>query len=143
MTTLAERPRLNEVLEDLGYRMTPPRRRLADLLGSKTGAFSAEAISEELPSVGRATVYRTLKLLVDAGVLCKTVLPDGAPRYSFDSLRHHHHVICADCGKVEEFRKPVAERLLREMTKEVGGVIVGHRVELYITCADCLSEVKE
>ena len=140
MTMLAERPQLNDVLEDLGYRMTPPRRRLADLLGSKVGSFSAEAISEELPTVGRATVYRTLKLLVDAGVLCKTVMPDGAHRYSFDSLRHHHHVICADCEKVEEFRKPVVERLLREMAKEVGGAVVGHRVELYITCDKCLSE---
>ncbi|MDE2765884.1 MAG: Fur family transcriptional regulator [Chloroflexota bacterium] len=140
MTTLAERPRLDDMLEDLGYRMTPSRRLLARLLGSKAGSFSAEAISEELPTVGRATVYRTLKLLVDAGVLCKTALPDGAPRYSFDDARHHHHVICADCGKVEEFRKPVVERLLREMAKEVRGAVVGHRVELYITCAKCLSE---
>ncbi|MCE2469022.1 MAG: transcriptional repressor [Dehalococcoidia bacterium] len=138
MATLAERPRLDDVLEDLGYRMTPPRRLLARLLGNKAGSFSAEAIIEELPTVGRATVYRTLKLLVDAGILCKTALPDGAPRYSFDDARHHHHVICANCGKVEEFRKPVVERLLRAMAKEVGGAVVGHRVELYITCADCL-----
>ena len=143
MTTLTERPKLDDVLEDLGYRMTPPRRRLASLLNAKSGSFSAEAISEELPTVGRATVYRTLKLLVDAGVLCKTALPDGAPRYSFDDARHHHHVICARCGRVEEFRKPVVERLLREMAKEVGGAIVGHRVELYVTCAQCLSQAQQ
>ena len=140
MTTVAERPRLNDVLADLGYRLTPPRRLLVRLLEAKQTSFSAEAISEELPTVGRATVYRTLKLLVDAGVLCKTILPDGSPRYSFDDPRHHHHVICAACGKVEEFRKPAVERLLREMAKSVSGAVRGHRVEIYVTCPKCLLE---
>lgn len=140
MTTLAERPRLDGVLEDLGYRMTPPRRLLVRLLEAKQTSFSAEAVSAELPAVGRATVYRTLKLLVEAGVLCKTALPDGAARYSFDDARHHHHVICATCGKVEEFRKPAVERLLREMAKSVNGAVRGHRVEIYVTCPKCLLE---
>ena len=132
------RPDLHATLEDLGFRLTGPRRRVADLLSGKDAAFGAEEVNAELPGVGRATVYRTIKLLVDAGVLCKTVMPDGAPRYSFDEARHHHHVICTSCGRVEEFRKPAVERLLREMAAEVPGHLLGHRVELYVTCADCL-----
>ena len=85
------------------------------------GAFSAESINSDLPDVGRATVYRTLKLLSEAGILCKTTLPNGAPRYSFDDGQHHHHSICTSCGEVGEFRKPALERLLREMAKEVDG----------------------
>ena len=132
------RPDLYATLEDLGFRLTSPRRRVADLLSGKDAAFGAEEVNAELPGVGRATVYRTIKLLVGAGVLCKTVMLDGAPRYSFDEARHHHHVICTLCGRVEEFRKPAVERLLREMAAEVPGHLLGHRVELYVICTDCL-----
>jgi len=132
------RPDLHATLEDLGFRLTSPRRRVADLLSGKDAAFGAEEVNAELPGVGRATVYRTIKLLVGAGALSKTVIIDGAPRYSFDEARHHHHVICTSCGRVEEFRKPAVERLLREMAAEVPGHLLGHRVELYVTCTDCL-----
>lgn len=129
---------LTATLEDLGFRMTGPRRKVAELLSNRAEAFSAEEVNAELSGVGRATVYRTIRLLVDAGVLCKTVMLDGAPRYSFDDARHHHHVICTTCGQVQEFRKPAVERLLREMAAEVPGRPMGHRVELYVTCPRCL-----
>ena len=134
--------RVDSILEDLGCRVTGPRREVARLLASKQGAFSAESITEELPGVGRATVYRTLKLLADAGVLCKTVLPNGSPRYAFDhSLHdHHHHLICASCESVDEFRSPELERLLCEFEDEIPGQVLGHRVELYVTCRPCLRQ---
>ena len=129
---------LSAKLEDLGFRMTGPRRRVADFLSHKAEAFSAEEVNAELTGVGRATVYRTIRLLVDAGVLCKAVMLDGTPRYSFDDARHHHHVICIGCGQVQEFRKPAVERLLREMAADVPGRPMGHRVELYVMCPACL-----
>lgn len=132
---------LSSALADLGFRMTAPRQRVADLLSNKTEAFSAEEVNAELAGVGRATVYRTLRLFVEADVLCKTVMPDGSPRYSFDGARHHHHVICTTCGQVQEFRKPAVERLLREMAGEVPGHLLGHRIELYVTCVDCLAQM--
>ena len=76
--------RVDEILKSLGRRTTAPRRQVARLLASKRGAFSAESINAELPDVGRATVYRTIRLLAEAGVLCKALLPDGSPRYSID-----------------------------------------------------------
>ncbi|MCY4109272.1 MAG: Fur family transcriptional regulator [Chloroflexi bacterium] len=138
MMMLTDETRIDNVLEELGYRVTGPRRKVARLVSTKEGTFSAESINDGLPSVGRATVYRTLKLLSETGILCKITLPDGSPRYSLDGAWHHHHVICSPCGKIEEFRKPVLERLLREMASEVDGKMLGHRVEVYITCADCL-----
>ena len=125
-------------LEERGCRITRPRRTLAAFIADRRGAFSAEEASAALRGMGRATVYRTLRLLVDAGALCKTVMPDGAPRYSLDGVRHHHHhLVCVVCGRVVEFRHPAVERMLRAMRAEIDGELVGHRLELYHRCRAC------
>jgi Fur family ferric uptake transcriptional regulator len=126
------------VLEDQGQRMTGQRMLLARHLELKGAAFSAEQITADLPGVGRATIYRTLKILVDAGALCKTQMPDGSPRYKRDDPVHHHHVVCTTCGKVGEFRHAAVERMLRAMQNDVSGTVVGHRLEIFITCDECL-----
>ena len=137
MTTTHARPDLLVTLEDLGERMTGQRVRLAQYLETKPEAFSAEEINSELAGIGRATIYRTLKLLVDAGALCKTALPDGSPRYKLDDAVHHHHLVCTLCGNVDEFRHPAVERMLRATRQEVPGKIVGHRLEIFINCQRC------
>lgn len=137
MTTHTEADLL-ATLEDQGQRMTGQRLLLARHLEAKEDSFSAEQITADLPNVGRATIYRTLKILVDAGALCKTQLPDGSPRYKRDNPVHHHHVVCVTCGKVGEFRHAAVERMLRAMQNEVPGTMVGHRLEIFITCDACL-----
>ena len=124
-------------LEEHGSRMTWPRRELAAMLARRTEAFSAEEIVAGLPGLGRATIYRTLRLLVEVGILCKTVMPDGSPRYSLDDAHHHHHLVCVACGRIEEFRHPSVERMLRAMKDHVQGELIGHRLELYHRCGDC------
>ena len=133
------RPDLQAVLEDRGYRVTEPRRSVTNLLDLKEEGFSAEEICTELPGVGRATVYRTIKLLLDAGVICKLALPDGAPKYSLARVEHHHHTVCVTCGTVGEFRDTTIERLLRTIGGDISGEIVGHRMEFYIVCRECLA----
>ncbi len=134
------RPDLLAALEDLGYRLTPARRDVITILDKKQEGFSAEEVSSELPRVGRATVYRTIKLLLQAGVLCKLSLPDGAPKYAIARVEHHHHTVCVRCGTVGEFRDSTIERMLRAMRKDIPGQIVGHRVEFYIICQECLDK---
>jgi Fur family ferric uptake transcriptional regulator len=131
-------PDLIATLEDIGCRITGSRRRVVALLEGKSGAFGAEELTTALPGVGRATVYRTIKLLLEAGALCKTSLPDGSPRYTLDQPHHHHHAVCERCGRVEEFRHSSVERLLRAVKSEVPGTMVGHKLEIYIVCDDCL-----
>ncbi len=131
---------LLEAFEDGGCRMTLPRREIAAAISRRQGSFSAEELSAQMPSLGRATVYRSLKVLVDSGALCKALMPDGSPRYSLDQARHHHHLVCVWCGKVEEFRHPAVERMLRSMRSHVDVEIVGHRLELYSKCSDCLAK---
>ena len=131
---------VDDILHRVGCRVTQPRREVARLLASKRGAFSAESINDELPEVGRATVYRTIRLLAEAGVLCKALLPDGSPRYSIDHSWHHHHLICSSCETVEEFRSAELERLLCELGAEIPGQVLGHQVDFYVNCPDCLQD---
>lgn len=130
-------------LEDLGCRVTGPRRQLVAILEARHDAFAPDDILADLPGVGRATVYRTIKLLLDAGALCKTSLPDGSPRYIVGQTHHHHHVVCVRCGRVDEFRHSAVERMLQAMRSEVPGELVGHRLELYMTCDSCLASEDE
>jgi Fe2+ or Zn2+ uptake regulation protein len=125
------------VLQDQGYRSTASRRAIIDLLERKAEGFTVEEISDELPSVGRATVYRTIKLLRQSGVVCKLALMDGAPKYSLSPVEHHHHTVCVRCGNVGAFRAATVERLLRALGDDIPGEIVGHRMEFFITCDQC------
>jgi Fur family ferric uptake transcriptional regulator len=127
-------------LEDAGLRITGQRRQVVAAIERKDGGFSAEDIAGELEGVGRATVYRTLKLLVNSDVICKLALPDGTPMYSPSRLEHHHHSVCTSCGAVEEFRDTTVERVLRSLNREIDGEIIGHRMEVFIRCKVCIKQ---
>lgn len=127
-------------LEDNGYRLTSPRREIIGALDTKQEGFTAEEIVAELPGLGRATVYRTLKLLQEVGAICRLNMLDGAPRYTLSGVEHHHHTVCIRCGVVSEFRAATLERFLRTLSAEIPGGIVGHRIDLYVTCPNCLRD---
>jgi len=137
-TVLTPRPDIMAILEDRGYRATAPRRAIIRILEGKQEGFTAEEIGSELPGVGRATVFRTLKLLLEAGVICRLNLMDGAPKFSLSRVEHHHHTVCVRCGNVGEFRAATVERLMRAIGSDIPGNIVGHSIELYIICERCL-----
>ena len=136
-TMSANRPDLLAVLEDRGFRATGSRRDVTDLVQRKDDGFSVEEISRELPGVGRATVYRTIRLLVEVGALCKLALADGAPKYSLSPVGHHHHTVCVKCGAISTFRNTTIERAIRAVGSDISGEIVGHRMDIYITCEGC------
>ena len=126
------------VLAELGCRATAPRRAIAELLEQKRDSFTVEELSEELPSVGRATVFRTIKLLLEAGAVCKLATIDGSQMYSLCRVgHHHHHSVCVQCGAVEEFRAASVERLISAISAEIPGEVIDHRVELYVICGYC------
>ena len=128
-----------EILANRGYRVTAPRKAIAELLERKHEGFTVEALSEELPSVGRATVYRTIKLFLEAGVVCKLLMMDGARLYSLTRVGHrHHYSVCVQCGAVGELKAATIDRSLRAIGAEIPGQIVDHHIELYATCLyDC------
>ena len=87
------------------------------------------------PRISLSTVYRTLKLFEDIGVIERHSFRDGRARYEEASKRHHDHLIDLATGKVIEFRSEEIERLQAEIARRLGYDLVGHRLELYATPA--------
>jgi Fe2+ or Zn2+ uptake regulation protein len=141
VTTESISVNLINALDDRGLRRTSARAAVTSRIEQVSDAFTAEQLCRELPEVGRATVYRTIRHLVDAGALCKLPILDGAPMYSIARVEHHHHTICSRCGAVGEFRHSTVERVMRSLEKEIDGDIIGHRMEIFIKCNSCLAEI--
>ncbi len=133
----AVRPNLAAALEDRGFRITRPRQRVIGAIEEQGEGFTAESLCDALQDVGRATVYRTIRHLLEVGSLCKLIMPDGTPKYSLARVEHHHHTMCINCGTVSEFRDSTIERALRSIEREIPDEIVGHRMEFYVVCAAC------
>ncbi len=89
--------------------------------------------------VGLATVYRTLDLLVDVGVLRKLDFGEGRARYELagEGIHHHHHLSCRSCGRVFEFGEDLLERLEREVRRRTGFLVLDHEVRLLGLCSRC------
>jgi Fur family ferric uptake transcriptional regulator len=114
-----------------GYKVTPQRLAVLGALAAEQHQSLGE-IRARCPGVGLVTVYRTLDLLSEIGVVRRLDLGDG-PRYEL-AEDHHHHLICESCGGVSEFEKcPLDPRRLRDMDFEVSS----HALEIYGRCAGC------
>lgn len=128
---------IERLLSRRGYRLTTPRRHLLEVMASLGDHFAAEAVVHAAPEVGRATVFRTLRLLQDLGIVCQVVLDDGTLAYRLAPDEHHHHVLCVGCGAVEDFSSPALESVLREVEESTGYSVEAHRLELYGRCPTC------
>jgi Fur family ferric uptake transcriptional regulator len=94
-------------------------------------------VRRKAPKVGYATVYRTLKLLTDAGIAAARQFGDGQTRYEVmgEGHGHHDHLICVSCGLILEFENDHIEQLQDEMADRLGGFqLVRHKLELYGLC---------
>jgi Fur family ferric uptake transcriptional regulator len=89
------------------------------------------------PRIGYATVYRTLKLLKDCGLAAERHFRDGEARYESAQKRHHDHLICEICGRIEEFEEPRIEALQEKAASRFGFRFTGHKMELYGVCRSC------
>jgi Fur family ferric uptake transcriptional regulator len=97
-------------------------------------------VQERAPEVGRTTVYRTLKLLQEAGLAQELVL-QGQTYFEREYGRQHHdHFICAECGEIFEFSSDEIERIQDEIAAGLGFRIEGHRHQIYGRCRDCLAK---
>lgn len=108
----------------------------------RKGHVSAEElyriVSEEDPSIGLATVYRTLNLLVECGLAQGRQFGESQRRYEH-VLEHgqHYHLVCTRCGAIAEFYSPDVERVLDEASRERKFHLFNHRLELYGLCTAC------
>lgn len=133
------------ILQESGYRITRPRRSVINAVQRTERAFSADELLGDLqvsdPGVGRATVFRTLDVLVQNGLLDRIHRPDGCHSYvrCDGSARHHHHLICSTCGVVVPFEDCTVEPLLNELSHRTSFQISGHWLEVFGHCSACQS----
>lgn len=127
--------RIEKLCVDKGLRMTEQRRVIARVLSDAVDHPDAEELYRRAstidPHISIATVYRTVKLFEDAGILERHDFRDGRSRYEEAPESHHDHLIDIQTGKVIEFRNEDIERLQRLIADELGFELVDHRLELY------------
>ncbi|MCI0824389.1 MAG: transcriptional repressor [Chloroflexi bacterium] len=128
---------LQEALGEQGYRTTSPRRAVLQAVAGQERHFTAEQLREQLPEVGRATVYRSLRLLVDSGALCRVLLEDGTLHYQLSHHGHHHHLLCVECGSSQDLLGCDIEEQLHEVSAAHSFQLSGHWLEVYGLCQDC------
>lgn len=134
----------NQLVEK-GYKLTQQREvTVRVLLEHEKDHFSAEEVfllvKEQFPEIGLATVYRTLELLSDLQVVEKINFGDGAARFdlrSTDGSHHHHHLICTECGKVDEIMEDGLLRLEQQIERQYGFAVTDHRLDFQGVCKEC------
>jgi Fur family ferric uptake transcriptional regulator len=123
-------------------RLTPQRRAIFERAFDTHQHFTAETLFgwlKDAPQhVSRATVYRTLSLLVEGGFLESLDVGQGELRYEHVlGHRHHDHMVCLSCGRIEEFTDPRIESLQVEACRERGFEMVSHNLRLFGYCRAC------
>ena len=134
-----------------GYRMTVPRQAILDVLSRTSRHLSAEDIymtaHKIYPNVGLTTVYRTVELLVQMGLVFKFDFGDGRARYELSEgpkgERHHHHLVCKNCGRVIDYTDFIDEEveLLNQtekgLSKKYDFDITNHLIQFHGLCSEC------
>ena len=127
--------RIEKACQDKGMRMTDQRRIIARVISESEDHPDVEELyrrsSAVDPKISIATVYRTVKLFEDAGILERLAFRDGRARYEEAPERHHDHLIDVHSGEVIEFRNEDIEKLQEIVARELGYRLVDHRLELY------------
>jgi len=127
--------RIEKICAEKGLRMTEQRRVIARVLSAAHDHPDVEELyrraSATDPHISIATVYRTVRLFEDAGILERHDFRDGRSRYEEVPERHHDHLIDIESGSVIEFRDEEIERLQKLVAERLGFKLVDHRLELY------------
>ena len=139
---MATYDQLKRVLKKEGLRYTQQRQSVWDELCATNDHRDAEeiylAIRQSGLNVSRATVYRTIDVLVKNKMARKLELGDGRARYEHKvNATHHDHLICIQCGKIEEFMDEVIESRQDEIVKKFGYKLVRHIHQLFGLCKEC------
>ena len=133
----------SQSLKDIGLKATLPRKKILELFeSSKVRHLSAEdvykaLIGEEI-DIGLATVYRVLTQFEQAGLLSRQHFETGKSVFELNEGHHHDHLVCLQCGRVEEFFDSEIEKRQAEVARQRGFALHGHSLSLY---ADCVKKV--
>jgi Fur family transcriptional regulator, ferric uptake regulator len=138
------RPASEQALGAAGYRVTGPRRAVADLIAARDGHFTAAELLEDARTkrlgIGRATVFRALDVLVGVGAVERIDLPSGDHAYVACEPSHHHHVVCSRCGQSSDIEDAGLGGVVDDIERRTGYRIDRHRLELFGLCPACLAK---
>jgi len=137
---------LREKLKEKGYKLTPQRRSILGIILETEGKhLSAEEIYElvkdKCPEIGLATVYRTMQMFDDIGLIYKHNFDDGRSRYELNHQNEdhqHHHLICVGCNRVIEVEEDLLEQLEAGIEKKYVFKINNHNVKFFGYCENCM-----
>jgi len=137
-----------EYLRDNGLSMTPQRKVIVETFLETEGHFSAEElctlVKRKMQELGQATIYRSLKLLVDSGLADAIDPGDGMTLYEHSyGHAHHDHLICVTCGKKVEMCDEAIEERQEQVAAEHGFTLTRHRMYLYGLCGDCQAQQED
>lgn len=133
-------------IRNTGLKVTEPRLKILSVFEkSKARHLSAEDIHDTLKAksvvVGMATIYRALANFEKAGILSKSTFDDGRAIYEINEGPHHDHIVCIDCGNVEEFVDEEIEKRQKKIATQKGYSLKSHSLVLYGSCSQCLGKV--
>jgi Fur family ferric uptake transcriptional regulator len=135
-----EREALTRYLDDHRLKHTKQREAILDAFLEASGHITSDdlyqRIREKHPNIGFTTVYRTMKLLCEAGLANERHFDDGVTRYEI-MHEHHDHLVCVRCGKIIEFECSMIESTQDQIAERYGFRLLRHRHELYGHCPDC------
>lgn len=134
--------KLLDFLAGQGLRSTSQRDLIYSVFAEAGQHVSAEElyarVKKKNPRIGYATVYRTLKLLAEAGLADERRFHDGFTRFEIKTTEaHHDHLICTQCGTIIEFENERIEALQKDVARRKGFLVHTHKLELYGLCAKC------
>lgn len=137
---------LRKKLQERQHKMTPQRKEVLQIFLDHPGEhLNAEDVHDILrkrkSDIGLATVYRSLELLSDLGILLKLKLDDRFSSYEINTtdptMHHHHHLICTNCDKIIEFEDDLLEELEQKIESQLGFHVLNHEVKFFGHCKEC------
>jgi Fur family ferric uptake transcriptional regulator len=130
------------LLRQRGYKLTPQRRQIINSIALSHEHLTPSAIyqkvREQYPGIGQVTIYRTLDILAEMGLICEVHAEGGCRSYLLRSPTvHHHHLICSDCGAVVDFTNCDLIELEHKLSQKTGFAINSHLLEFSGRCPNC------
>ncbi len=124
-----------------GYKLTPQRLAVVQAITSSQDSLTPATIYTKVqqvyPNIGLVTVYRTLEILAELGLICELHGSGICHSYTTSLPEHHHHLICSDCGIVVDFTQHHLGKLESSLSKQSGFRIDGHLLEYFGLCPAC------
>lgn len=130
-----------EILKNTGVRMTPQRHAilayLLETMSHPTADEIYKALEGQFPNMSVATIYNNLRVFKEAGLVRELTYGDASSRFDANLQEEHYHIICSECGKIQDFNFPYLSDVEEAASSMAGFKVTGHRMEVYGICEPC------